>query len=289
MTTTPSPEPLSPDAAASLEEWWICRTCAVEHAERPDVCAICADERQWVPASGQAWTTLAELAAAGERLVLEELEPDLFGLSSEPSVGIGQQAKIVRTPAGNLLWDPPGYVDDDAVERVRALGPVVAIAASHPHMFGVQVAWSRALGGVPVLVAEADAHWVARPDPVIETWTGEREVLPGVVLSQPGGHFPGSAVVHWAAGAEGRGVLLSGDTIFANPDRTSVSFMRSYPNRIPLSAAVVLRVAEHVARRPFERLYNNFEGVIPADAREVVLRSAQRHAAWVRGDFDHLT
>lgn len=289
MTTTPSPEPLSPDAAASLEEWWICRTCAVEHAERPDVCAICADERQWVPASGQAWTTLAELAAAGERLVLEELEPDLFGLSSEPSVGIGQQAKIVRTPAGNLLWDPPGYVDDDAVERVRALGPVVAIAASHPHMFGVQVAWSRALGGVPVLVAEADAHWVARPDPVIETWTGEREVLPGVVLSQPGGHFPGSAVVHWAAGADGRGVLLSGDTIFANPDRTSVSFMRSYPNRIPLSAAVVLRVAEHVARRPFERLYNNFEGVIPADAREVVLRSAQRHAAWVRGDFDHLT
>ncbi|UKJ63153.1 MBL fold metallo-hydrolase [Cellulosimicrobium cellulans] len=288
MTTTTSPEPLAPDAAAP-EGWWICRTCAVEHAERPDVCAICADERQWVPASGQAWTTLAELAAAGERLVLEELEPDLFGLSSEPSVGIGQQAKIVRTPAGNLLWDPPGYVDDDAVERVRALGPVVAIAASHPHMFGVQVAWSRALGGVPVLVAEADAHWVARPDPVIETWAGEREVLPGVVLSQPGGHFPGSAVVHWAAGAEGRGVLLSGDTIFANPDRTSVSFMRSYPNRIPLSAAVVLRVAEHVAQRPFERLYNNFEGVVPADAREVVLRSAQRHAAWVRGDFDHLT
>ncbi|MGN7704708.1 MBL fold metallo-hydrolase [Cellulosimicrobium sp. 22601] len=289
MTTTPSPEPLAPDAPASREEWWICRTCAVEHAERPDVCAICADERQWVPATGQAWTTLAELAAAGERLVLEELEPDLFGLSSEPSVGIGQQAKVVRTPAGNLLWDPPGYVDDDAVEQVRALGPVVAIAASHPHMFGVQVAWSRALGGVPVLVAEADAHWVARPDPVIETWTGEREVLPGVVLSQPGGHFPGSAVVHWAAGAEGRGVLLSGDTIFANPDRTSVSFMRSYPNRIPLSAAVVLRVAEHVARRPFERLYNNFEGVVPADARQVVLRSAQRHAAWVRGDFDHLT
>ncbi|MFB8230337.1 MBL fold metallo-hydrolase [Cellulosimicrobium sp. NPDC055967] len=289
MTTTPSPEPLATDAPASHEEWWICRTCAVEHAERPDVCAICADERQWVPATGQAWTTLAELAAAGERLVLEELEPDLFGLSSEPNVGIGQQAKIVRTPAGNLLWDPPGYVDDDAVARVRALGPVVAIAASHPHMFGVQVAWSRALGDVPVLVAEADAHWVARPDPVIETWTGEREVLPGVVLSQPGGHFPGSAVVHWAAGAEGRGVLLSGDTIFANPDRTSVSFMRSYPNRIPLSAAVVLRVAEHVARRPFERLYNNFEGVVPAHAREVVLRSAQRHAAWVRGDFDHLT
>src|SRR5690606_31378435 len=138
MTTTPSPQTGTPRD----EDWWICRTCAVEHATRPDVCAICADERQWVPATGQAWTTLAELAArraarrpepgrpragaggtgrpgaaehapgpagcaicaddrqgapapgqawptlaelaaAGERLVLTELEPDLFGLSSE--------------------------------------------------------------------------------------------------------------------------------------------------------------------------------------------------------------
>jgi hypothetical protein len=283
MPTTPSTIPAREDT------WWICATCAVEHAVRPDVCAVCADERQWVPATGQRWTTLGELAAAGEHVVVTELEPGLHGLTSRPSVGIGQQSKLVRTAEGNVLWDPLGYVDDDAVAAVRALGPVVAIVASHPHMFGVQVAWSRALGDVPVLVAEADAGWVARPDPVIETWSGERELLPGVTVSQPGGHFPGSAVLHWSAGADGRGVLLSGDTVMANPDRTSVSFMRSYPNRIPLSGAVALRVAEHVARRPFERLYNNFDGVVPADARDVVLRSAERHAAWVRGDFDHLT
>ena len=74
---------------------------------------------------------------------------------------------------------------------------------------------------------------------MIRPWTGKLELLPGVTLAQPGGHFPGSAVVHWAAGAEGRGVLLTGDTVFPNPDRKSISFMRSYPNRIPLSGAVV--------------------------------------------------
>ncbi len=269
--------------------FWICATCAVEHAEQVPVCAICDDERQWVPADGQRWTTLAELAANGTRVEITELEPDLYGLTTQESVGIGQQSKLLRTPAGNLLWDPVGFVDDDAVARVRALGEVAFIAASHPHMFGVQVEWSRALGGVPVLVSEADLEWVARPDPVIEPWSGEREVLPGVTLTQPGGHFPGSAVVHWAAGADGRGVLLSGDTIFANPDRTSVSFMRSYPNRIPLSGAVVERIAEHVSRFDFDRLYNNFAGIVPADALDVVQRSAARHAAWVRGDFDHLT
>lgn len=269
--------------------WWICRTCGVEHASRPSVCAICADERQWFPATGQSWTTLAELRAAGGGVRLTELEPDLFALTTEPRVGIGQWSKLVRTSSGILLWDPVGYVDDAVARLIRELGPVVAIAASHPHMFGVQVEWSRALGGVPVLVSEADARWVARPDPAIETWTEDREILPGVTLTQPGGHFPGSAVAHWAAGADGRGVLLSGDTVMSNPDRTSVGFMRSYPNHLPLSGAVAQRVAAHVARYAFDRLYNNFDGVVPTDAREVVLRSAARHAAWVRGDFDELT
>ncbi|MBO0828748.1 MAG: MBL fold metallo-hydrolase [Streptosporangiales bacterium] len=270
-------------------DFWICATCAVEHAEKVEVCAICADERQWVPAEGQRWTTLAELTESGTRAEVAELEPGLLGITSEPKVGIGQQAKLVCTPAGNLLWDPIGYLDDDAVARVREQGETVAIAASHPHMFGVQVEWSRALGGVPVLVAEADLSWVARPAPVIRPWSGTVDPLPGVTLSQPGGHFPGSAVVHWSAGADGRGVLLSGDTVFANPDRTSVSFMRSFPNRIPLSAAVVERVTKHVEQFAFDRLYGNFGTVVDADARGVVRRSADRHIGWVRGDFDHLT
>ena len=174
--------------------FWICAACGVEHAGRPVVCAICADERQYVPAEGQRWTTLDELAAAGHRVEVDELEPDLYGLVVAPKAGIGQTAKLVRTPAGNLLWDPVGFVDDAAVERVRGLGGVAVVVASHPHMYGVQVEWSRAFGGVPVLVAEKDREWVARPDPVVEHWSGRVEVLPGVTLIQPGGHFPGSAV-----------------------------------------------------------------------------------------------
>ncbi|MCO1655128.1 hydrolase [Pseudonocardia humida] len=267
----------------------VCATCAVEHAERIDVCRICADERQWVPADGQVWTTLAELAASGREARVAELEPDLHGITTAPSVGIGQTALLVGTPAGNLLWDPIGYLDDGLVEQVRGFGEVVAIAASHPHMFGVQVEWSRALGGPPVLVAEADREWIARPDPVIRTWSGRTEIAPGLALVQIGGHFPGSAVAHWAAGAGGKGVLLAGDTIMACPDRTWVSFQRSYPNRIPLSAAVVDRVAKAVEGLEFDRLYSNFGNQVPTDAHAAVRRSADRYIGWVRGDFDHLT
>lgn len=268
---------------------WICATCAVEHAERVEVCAICSDERQWVPADGQHWATLAELAAAGQRAAVRELEPDLFGITTEPRVGIGQQAHLIRTPKGNLLWDPIGYLDDAAVREIRALGDVAAIVASHPHMFGVQVEWSRALGDAPVLVAEPDRGWLARDDDAIRAWTGTVEILPGVTLSQIGGHFPGSAVAHWAAGAGGKGVLFAADTIQPNPDRATVTFMRSFPNRIPLSAAVVERLTSAVEAFPFDRLYGNFGGTIDSDARAAVRRSADRYIGWVRGDFDHLT
>ena len=267
----------------------ICQTCAVEHDTAAETCCICEDERQWVPAAGQQWTTLEALAASGHRLRLHEVEPDLFGMSVDPKFGIGQRSHLVRTPDGILIWDVAGYCDPDAVRQVCELGEVRAIVASHPHHYGVQVEWSRALGGVPVLVAEADQRWVARPDPVIRPWSGKLEVLPGVTLLQVGGHFPGSAVAHWAAGAGGKGVLLSADTIQANPDRETVAFMRSYPNRIPLSGAVVERIARTVAPLAFDRLYDNFGNAIDSGAPAAIRTTADRHAAWVRGDFDDQT
>jgi hypothetical protein len=261
----------------------------VEHAEAAGVCVICADERQSVPADGQKWASLEELAEAGRRVHIIGLEPDLFGITVEPKVGIGQQTHLVCTAAGNLLWDPVGYLDDEAVSRVRELGEVTAIAASHPHMFGVQVEWSKALGGVPVLVSEADVGWVQRPAQAIKTWNERYEVAPGLTLHQIGGHVPGSSVAHWAAGADGRGVLLVSDTIQSNPDRATVTFLRSYPNRIPLSPAVVQRITRAVTKLPFDRLYDNFGTTIEAGAAEAVSRSAARYRGWVQGDFDQLT
>ncbi|MFJ5958812.1 hydrolase [Paenarthrobacter sp. NPDC092416] len=268
----------------------ICATCAVERDEPvPELCPICTDERQYVPEDGQKWLTLDELARVGQHIKFKENEPGLIGVSTQPHVGIGQTAQLVVTPQGSLLWDPVGYVDENAVQSVLQHGPVLAIAASHPHMFGVQVEWSRRLGGVPVLVAEADRQWLGRHDPNINFWSGIETITEGLALHQTGGHFVGSAVAHWAEGAGGKGVLLTGDSVFPNPDRRSIAFMRSYPNRLPLSGAVALRIAATLDELEFDRIYGNFNNVIAAGAKAALKESAQRHAAWTRGDFDHLT
>ena len=134
----------------------------------------------------------------------------------------------------------------------------------------------------------ADRSWVQREDPRVESWGESVEVLPGVSLHRIGGHFPGSAVAR-LSGADGRGVLLTGDTVAGTPDGHWVSFMRSFPNLVPLSAAVVRRVADRVLALDADRLYDNFGGQVLADAGARVARSAERYIGWVRGDLDHLT
>lgn len=269
---------------------WQCAGCAVEFepaASPPQSCPICEDERQYIPGGVQRWATSSELLEQGHEVEFTELEPGLTALSA-PGVGIAQSALLVRTTEGNLLFDVPGMISPRTVERIQALGGISAIVASHPHMYGPQLQYSIAFDDVPVYVAAPDAEWVQRHGAAVSIWTDPFEVLPGIELHQIGGHFPGSTVALWREGAEGKGVLLAGDAVFPVADG-NVTFLRSYPNRIPLSGAVVRRMATQLAGLEYERLYNNFASSIPADAARIVQFSARRYAAWVEGEHDDLT
>jgi Metallo-beta-lactamase superfamily len=264
---------------------WVCATCGNHVPEvRPEVCPVCADERQWVPPDGQRWTTLAELTAAGHRSDLREIEPGLTGIGTYPPFAIGQRALLVRTPEGGLLWDPSGFIDDAAVAAVREAGGLSFVTASHPHFYGAIAEWGRAFGA-EILVPADDAGWL-RPGAGtrVRTWSGTLGVLPGVTLVQCGGHFPGSAVVHWAGGAGGRGALLSGDTIAVTPGEDRVTFLWSAPNRLPLSEAAVRGVAEAVRPYRFDRIYGGWwTPVLRSGAGETVQRSARRYIEHLRG------
>ena len=76
---------------------------------------------------------------------------------------------------------------------------------------------------------------------------------------------------------------------WSTPDQRWTSFLRSYPNKVPLSAAVVTAIAERLQGLRVDRLYDNTGGVVAADAGGWVQRSAARYVAWVSGEHDHLT
>lgn len=269
---------------------YICTACGVQYppSEAPPAeCRVCQDERQFTPPAGQSWTTLERLRVTHLN-GFRQHEPGLIGIGTHPIFAIGQRALLLCTPNGNVLWDCISLIDAATVTLIKGLGGLAAIAISHPHFYTTLVEWSRAFGDCSVHLHADDGAWVMRPDACIRPWRGETlELMPGVTLVRGGGHFPGGTMLHWAAGAEGRGVVCAADIATVNTDRRSFSFMRSYPNFIPLSEQGARAIGAALAPFPFDRVYSHFfDRVIPAGAKEILARSVERHAAAVRGAYD---
>ena len=218
------------------------------------------------------------------QLSWREIETHLSGIGITPPIGIGQRSLFVAAgDEGGVLWDCIPLVDDRTIRRLRDRGGVRAIALSHPHFYATMVSWSEALGGVPIYVHEADREWIMRPSDAIRTWSGEHlEIGSGLTLVRCDGHFAGGTVLHWAAGANGKGALLTSDIVTVAADTRWVSFMRSFPNYIPLSARKVRAIVETLEPFAFDRIYGGWwPSIVDSDAKASVKRSAERYISWL--------
>lgn len=265
---------------------FICSTCGTEHedtATPPTYCAICTDERQYIGWSGQRWTSHEELARAHSTRF--EDEAGFTGLGLTPDFAINQRALLVPTEEGNILWECLSVVTDEAVAAIRARGGVQRIIISHPHFYAAMGQWSDALGGVPILLHEADRQWIQRPHPSIEHWSGDvLKLSPTITLIRCGGHFAGSTVLHCAGQSRPGGALLSGDALQVIMDRRHVSFMFSYPNLIPMRTSDVVAMRERLAQYDFEDVYGYTWGRnIIGGGRAAVDRSFERYLRAVTG------
>ncbi|WP_117194725.1 MBL fold metallo-hydrolase [Rhizobium terrae] len=242
----------------------------------PEICPICSDERQYVPPSGQSWTTPEKLARTHRNTWLE-LEPGLTAIQTVPAFAINQRTLLLRTPQGNVLWDCIALLDDATRTIVKSLGGLSAIAISHPHYYTTMQDWAAAFDA-PIYLHAADKEWICRPSDHVRLWEEDALALSSsVTLVHGGGHFAGGTVLHWLT-EDGTGVLLAGDIVQVTPGTDHVSFMWSYPNMIPLSATEVADVAERLAPWPFERIYGAFSHQnVRKDGQAIVARSAKRY------------
>src|SRR5256885_9943359 len=137
-----------------------------------------------------------------------------------------------------------------------------------------------------IFLHSADREWVMRPagaGPPIQFWEGSTLSLwDELTLVNCGGHFEGGTALHWPTGANGKGALLTSDIITVVQDRRYVSFMRSYPNIIPLGASAIRRIVETIEPVPFEQIYGGWwQANVLADGKAAVVRSAERYLRWI--------
>jgi hypothetical protein len=142
----------------------VCETCGAQFEQRPEVCPICDDSRQWVPEDGQRWTTREALAEERDQVVRQD--GAFEGIGVEPAFAIGQRALLVPHGAGSLMWDCVPWVGD--VE----IGELTGIAISHPHYYTGMVDWAQRYD-CPVHLHADDREWITRSDGRVELWEGE--------------------------------------------------------------------------------------------------------------------
>ncbi len=263
----------------------ICVTCGVQYPESqapPQACPVCDDPRQYVGFGGQQWTTQQQMRAKYHNQIQQE-EPGLYSIHTQPGFAIGQRAFLLQTPNGNLLWDCVTLLDDATTSALQKLGGVDAIAISHPHYYASMVDWSEMFGDAPIYLHQADAQWVMRPDSRVRFWSGATTtVLDSLTLVLTPGHFDGFQVLYWKEGAEGRGALLSGDQPQVCMDTRWVSFMYSYPNFIPLAPGTVRQIVGTLRAYRFDRIYGAFpHRTVRSDGKAALERSAERYLAAV--------
>ena len=268
-------------------ENFICVQCGTQFAataEPPPRCLICEDERQFVRHTGQEWTTLKQLQA-DHRNRLQEEASRLLGVGTEPEFAICQRALLLQSPGGNLLWDCITLLDDQTATDIVARGGIRAIAISHPHFYSAMVEWAERFNA-QIFLHAADREWVMRPAVAgsrIQFWEGlTLSLWDGLTLINLGGHFEGGTVLHWPEGAVGKGALLTGDIITVVQDRRYVSFLRSYPNLIPLGASAIGRIVERIEPFSFEQIYGGWwQANVSCDGNKAVKRSAERYLRWI--------
>lgn len=235
---------------------WICTTCATQYAPSdapPASCPVCEDDRQYVSWEGQQWTTHEALKRKYKLRIGEDA--GLLAMAVDPMWAIPQRVLHLRTDAGNLLWESLGLVTDEAVRALREAGGVDRILISHPHFYSSMIEWSEALGGVEILLHEADREWVRRPSDRIRFWRGDTlKLSDDVTLINVGAHFPGSQALHWTKGPRGQ-TLFPGDSPHVTQDRRQVCFMHSVPNFTPMKPSAVRRMRDLLAPFDYDDVY----------------------------------
>ncbi|KUI70630.1 Uncharacterized protein YmaE [Cytospora mali] len=285
---------LSPESKG----WLICTACGTQFptADRKNrtTCFICDDPRQFAPPSGQSFTTLGNMltSLAGYKNIFHRYEKDdrLTFIYTTPKFAIGQRCVLVRTPAGNILWDCVTLLDEATIEEIKKLGGLKAIVISHPHYYSTHLLWAKTFD-CKVYLSVEDKQWLAQADDsrqiFFERATREREITiadkegqeahSGAMALKLGGHFPGSLVLLF------EGHLLIADTLLTTPaglgswetdavgnkreghlgrpdGLNSFAFMWSIPNWIPLSPNEISHMWDVLNKYEFTSTHGAFMG-----------------------------
>lgn len=254
----------------------ICGTCFPPSTQPPQVCQLCAGKQQLVLGEGTDWTTEEELIQNDFHNVMNFEEHNLWSIRVRPSFASSQRAFFFHSDRGNVLWDCLSLLDKETVEKLEDLGGIHTIILSNPHFQTGVCKWAERFDA-EVIVHESDVEFLVEQPRRLKTWTGEYYQLQDEFkLVRIGGSFPGSSVLVWQAGAEGKGCMFTGDTLFVTKDQCWISFLDSNQH-VVWKISEIQELGQKLSAYVFDRIYGAWPNrTIDSNGNEVVSQSVKR-------------
>ena len=215
---------------------FLCDNCGYwqRYFEPPPSCPMCLDARHVVPQDG-------------------------WRFWNDPVGGIGPNAYLVQTAAGNMGFEGCPVFSEAALDHIEALGGLAVLSASHPHSYGalwqLQDRFDPELALHPGDLAWSSALRVTWP------WDETLEPLPGLELHLTAGHFAGHAVLFDRI----RRILFCGDALKFEPDpgdprrALAISAHKAFVRGVPLTPAELHRYRAVFAPLDFAQTWTPFE------------------------------
>ncbi|HSC38652.1 MAG TPA: hypothetical protein VLD19_12295 [Chitinophagaceae bacterium] len=257
----------------------ICITCGTQFTPGlplPALCPVCEDDRQYIGAGGQQWTSLPALSDKYS-VLFKKINEHLYELTMTPAFAIGQRAFLILSPHGNILWDCIPLINEPVAEFIKSKGGLKAIVFSHPHYYSTMNVWAEQFD-CPVYIHRDDEHWIKNWGPHVQLWAGpERDFWDGIKAVHVGGHFPGSAVLQVPSLSPG-GALMVGDTLLIALSKRHMAIMHSYPNQVLLPREIFAAALERMKGLRFDTMYGAFAWqTLQGNAMEVFKESMNRY------------
>lgn len=239
---------------------FLCDNCGFwqRHFTRPPSCPLCLDARHVAPQDG--WRFWTEREAQGRfPCRWAELEPGVWRFWNDPVSGIGPSGYLLRTDAGNMIFEGCAVWSEEALAQIEALGGVQVLSASHPHSYGA--VWQIQDRFDPELALHpGDFAWTSA---LRVTWPFDDtlEPLPGLTLHLTAGHFSGHTALFDAA----RRILFCGDALKFELDPTdprralTISAHKAFVRGVPLTLGELRRYRAVFQDLDFVQTWTPFE------------------------------
>ena len=254
---------------------YACTNCGFwqQHFATPPDCPVCTDVRNDLPLDG--WHFMSEAQVAdGHDGDAREVARGLWAFTTRPRLGLSSIGWLLVRNGGNIAFEAAPYYTRLMLARIRDLGGIASLAASHAHGYGALFQLQREFDPSVVAIQKEDLQ-LTKAFRVTAPYDDTLVLAADCTLHRVGGHYAGQAALHDAASRR----LFCGDMFKIEQDdqgrAVALSSHKAFHKNIPLTHAELRAYRNVIAPLAFDSLCTPFE-FAPDVGLDVALASLDR-------------